>query len=299
MRHHVKNKDAHIMLKNSHSPIPQVQYNKKVYTSRNIERSDRARQFQNITGQLIKQIFHAVNNNILKNLPILREDVGLDEDIYGPSIPHLKFKTVRHKIQHVEPVKITSVTKTILDKYREVTIFCDLMYINKIGFLNTISRHTMFASVSMIKNRKTENIADGIMQVHKLYLQRGFKITHMHTDCEFKPLRKEMTALGIYLNCASKKEHDPEIDHFIWTVKERVRSTISTMPFNRISKIMIVHLVAYAIFWLNAFLPSTPGSGMSDTKGPGKLFPGNMVDYKKVCRIYPGEYVQVHQYDEP
>ena len=85
------------------------------------------------------------------------------------------------------------------------------MHINGIGFLNTISRHIMFATVSMIKNRKVEHIAYGITQVHKLYLHRGFNITHMNTDCEFEPLCKEITALGINLNCASQKEHVPEI----------------------------------------------------------------------------------------
>ena len=94
------------------------------------------------------------------------------------------------------------------------------------------------------KNRKVEHIADVITQVHKLYLQHGFKITRMHTDCEFEPLRKEMTALGINLNCVSKKKHVPTIERFIRTVKERVRSARATMPFNRISKLMIVHLVA-------------------------------------------------------
>ena len=84
----------------------------------------------------------------------------------------------------MEPVKITSVPKTILDKYKEVTILCDLMHINGVGFLNTILCHIMFSIVSMINNRKIENIAYGIMQVHKLYLQSGFKITHMHADCE-------------------------------------------------------------------------------------------------------------------
>ena len=90
----------------------------------------------------------------------------------------------------MEPVKITIVPKTILDKYKEVAICFELMHINVIGFLNTISKHIMFATGSMIKNQKIENIADVITQVHKLYLQRGFKITHMYTDCEFEPLSK-------------------------------------------------------------------------------------------------------------
>ena len=126
------------------------------------------------------------------------------------------------------------------------------MHINGIGFLITISRHIMFATGSMIKNRKVEHIADGITQVHKLYLQRSFKVTHMHTDCEFKLLRKDMTALGINLNCASKKEHVPEIERFIRTVTERVRSTQATMPSKRISKLMIVHLVASSVFWMHS-----------------------------------------------
>ena len=155
---------------------------------------------------------------------------------------------MRRKIQHVEPVKITSSPKTILDKYNEVTIFCDLMHINGIVFLNTISRHIMFATGIMIKNRKIKNIADGITQVHKLYLQRGFNITHIHSDCEFETLRKEMKALCIHLNCASKKEHVPEIDRFIQNLKERVRSAQATMQFKYIYKLIIVHLVACTFF---------------------------------------------------
>ena len=61
---------------------------------------------------------------------------------------------------------------------------------------------------------------------------------------------------------------------------------------------MIVNLFAYAIFWINAFPPSTPGIGLSDTKEPGQLILGNTNDYKKFCRLQPGEYVQVHQEDE-
>ena len=54
MVHLLKNKYAHIMVNNSHSPIPQVQDKKKRYTACDIKRADRARQLQNITGQPIK-----------------------------------------------------------------------------------------------------------------------------------------------------------------------------------------------------------------------------------------------------
>ena len=95
--------------------------------------------------------------------PILQEDIRMAKDIYRPSIPHLKGKIVRRKIQHVEHVKIKSVPQTIIDKYNEVTIFCELMHINRIIFLDTISRHIIFATGNMTKNRKIENISEGIM----------------------------------------------------------------------------------------------------------------------------------------
>ena len=56
----------------------------------------------------------------------------------------------------------------------------------------------------LLKTEK-KNIEDGIKQVIKIYLQRGFKITGIHADSEFEHLGAEMADLGISLNCASKK----------------------------------------------------------------------------------------------
>ena len=47
----------------------------------------------------------------------------------------------------------------------------------------------MLSTGSMIKIIKINNIEDGIKQVHKLYLQRGFKITRTHADINFGTLR--------------------------------------------------------------------------------------------------------------
>ena len=84
------------------------------------------------------------------------------EDIYEHSIPHLKVKTAQRNIQPVEP--IPRVPKTILYKYKEVTICCDLTHINGIGFLNTIPRYIMFSTGSI---KKTEKLRTWQMGPHR------------------------------------------------------------------------------------------------------------------------------------
>ena len=112
----------------------------------------------------------------------------MGEDIYGTSVQYLQGKTVHHKIQHVKPIIIKNNPRKTLIYTRNVTLCCDLMYINGIGFLNTTSQHIMFATGSMDKNRKLKNIDNVIKRVHKLYLQRGLKTTCIDAAIGFEPL---------------------------------------------------------------------------------------------------------------
>ena len=104
------------MVNDSISPIPQVEENNKQYNYRSIKRGDFARQYQHIIGQPVKQILHAFDNNILQILPIIWEDVGMAEEFYGTSMPHLQGNIVRHKVQHVEPIIAPNYLKGILDR---------------------------------------------------------------------------------------------------------------------------------------------------------------------------------------
>ena len=122
------------------------------------------------------------------------------------------------------------------------------MKIKGIGFLYIISQHILFDIGSMIKNRKIKNTKYGIKQAHKLWLQRGFKNTSIHAASEFEPLQVDMTDIGISLNCMHNKEHVSTIEQLNQTFKERVKSDQAAMPFKKISELMIVHLVATAIF---------------------------------------------------
>ena len=76
------------------------------------------------------------------------------EDIYLPSVPHLQGKNVHQKSQNVEPVVVPKSPKDILDRYKNVTLCCNIMHINGIVLLNTISQHILFDTISLIKTKK-------------------------------------------------------------------------------------------------------------------------------------------------
>ena len=90
------------------------------------------------------------------------------EDIYGPNVPHFSGKTVPHKIHHVGPIMVPNFPKGILDKFNKVTLWCDLMHISSIGFMNTIPWRIMFDTGIMIEIRKIKSIEDKIKQVNKI-----------------------------------------------------------------------------------------------------------------------------------
>ena len=51
--------------------------------------------------------------------------------------------------------------------------------------------------------------------------------------------------------------------------------------------------------WINDFLPSRDGVGILNNKGPGQFLIGVTVDYNKLLRLQPREYLQVHEEYEP
>ena len=69
----------------------------------------------------------------------------------------------------------------------------------------------------------------------------------------------------ISFNFCAQNVHIPEIKHYICTVKDRTWSGYNSLPFERIPCLMLIHLVANAVFWLNALAPS---DGVSESLSP-------------------------------
>jgi hypothetical protein len=86
-------------------------------------------------------------------------------------------------------------------------------------------------------------------------------------------------------------EHEPFIEHHIHVVKERVRSIQHSVPFQTIPKIIMTHMVFYAVKLLNYF-PAK--GGVSEIYGPKTIMSGEIIDFKKFS-LHFGTYCQVHE----
>ena len=264
------------------------------YTNRDYQRALLARSIHNTIGhKSMRGFIHIVKENlVLKNCPITIDNIMAAEGILGPNLGSLRRKTVRRGSKHVV-IDRQDVPRTIMDRYRNVTLCIDIMFINKIAFLVMISHGIKFGTAETLKDRKHPTIMSAIKSVVAIYSKRGFRVNEAHTDNEFEPMRAQLMDVKVNLNVASNNEHIPEIERHIRTVKDRVRCMYNAVSFKKMPSCMIMEIVTSATFWLNMFPPADGVSKViSSRRG---IIHGLTVDYNKHCQLEFGSYAQVEE----
>jgi len=180
----------------------------------------------------------------------------------------------------------------MLEEHGNVTLAVDVIYINKIPFIVRLSRAIWFGTIEMIKDEKNSTIIKSLEQVINAYHGRGFKIWHVLVDRQFECIRKYMEAVGINLNTTAWDKHVPEIERYIQTVKERIRATTSTLPFEQLPHPLIVEIAYNAVFWLNCFPHK---EGIHSTLSPHTIVTGSKIDFNMHCKLQFSTYVLMHE----
>ena len=194
-----------------------------------------------------------MENNLIPNCPVTRRDIVAAEHIFGPDVGSLKGKTMRKRPIGVGLYDHTPIPSGIVEQYHDVILAVDILYINKLPFIATISRNIRFGTVEFVHNQKATTLTEHIKQVNRLYRQRGFRPIYALMDGQFEPLRGDLAEMGIQLNTVSNDEHVPEIEHQIRTLKEQTRAIYCTLPFRKILCRLIIEMLYAANYWLNMF----------------------------------------------
>jgi len=129
-----------------------------------------------------------VSNNFgINNCPINPIDISNADTIYGRDLGGIRGKTVRKKPERVQG-DIIQIPKDFYKLHRFVTLTADIMYVNGVPFLTTLSRKINMRTAEHIQSRSAASLSRALIKVIKLYARGGFTVNLIMMDQEFATL---------------------------------------------------------------------------------------------------------------
>ena len=232
-----------------------------------------------------------IKKNMIMNCLVTIEDIMRAEKINGPSVQALKVKIICTKPSPVVSDYV-AVPHEIFEENRNVALSIDVMFMNRISFLTSISRHLKFTTAETLHNCTTSQLVQCVTNVKAIYTKIGFNVIAALMEGEFIPMSTSLLEMGVSLNTASASEHVLEIERQHRVIKEQARACFHSLPFKMIPKIMIIEMIYNCVLWINAFPPT---GGVSSSVSPRTFLTGVRFDYNCHCKLAFGACAQVHE----
>ncbi|KAI2502074.1 Reverse transcriptase (RNA-dependent DNA polymerase) [Fragilaria crotonensis] len=276
--------------------VSTVAEQKKLFSRRDIANADMARTLYRAIGRPSEAEFQRIlDSGCIRNCPVTSLDAKRALTIYGPDIATLKGKTTRAGVAPRAPnFTAVALPPSVLEHHRDVTLCVDFFFVQGHIFFHTISRNIFFRTVRLVSDRTRSTILHELTTVCRTYTSRGFNIVAIHGDHEFACIRDDLHPVRVDIVPADS--HVGEVERSIRTVKERLRACVHGLPFTRLPKIMIEHMVVDVVRCLNMF-PAP--HGISESLSPLSLVTGVPPPDYNHLRLEFGSYVQLFDNHEP
>ena len=211
------------------------------------------------------------------NCPVTVDDIETAQNMHGKDTLCVKGRTMRcNPPKTLTPT--TATPKELEAKNAKITTCMDVMCIDKIGFMATMSHPMCHCGV-----------LDKMLQVHN---EGGFKIQRNECDQAFKSVVNEVSnELNINMDCVSTQDHVGAAERDIGTLKETICTKFHQCGCNTPPKQMIVAMAEQSADQLNMF-PAKHGT--SQCCSPNSIATGQTIDHERHCEFKFGECVQAH-----
>ena len=243
--------------------IETVRKNFEGYTKKQIEKAILAREVQAMTGHYPDKKFkRMVSSKSVKNCPVSVNDVTNARAIFGPNLDRLGGATTRQRPVRVEPGYI-GIPRSIFERHRLVTLTADVMFVNGIPFLVTLSRDIRLFTCEHVPCRTAAQLSESLVKVLWLYARGGFRVNTIMMDMEFEKVRDLLPMTEV--NTTAAREHVGEIERGIRLLKERVRCYVTMAARAGIlylHKLIVIRLVYFVTKCLNQF-PAEKGVSLA------------------------------------
>ena len=193
-------------------------------------------------------------SNQIVNCLVKPQDFKVAQRIVGPDVSTLKGKTTRRK-----PVPMVQEMVELpeeLPPTDDLELCIDIMKVNKIPFLITVSKRLLYRTCKRIKpiGNKKDSFNAALDEVFRVYNCNGYTIAVIHADREFKPLLQSLEDdKSVELNLAAANEHVPEIGRTNCVFKERLRACYHRLPYKNLHRALLIAMVEDCAYKTNFF----------------------------------------------
>ncbi len=153
------------------------------------------------------------------------------------------------------------------------------MFVNGVPFLVTTSRNIKFIFTKHTPLQTTSQLKKSLSQVIHLYARAGFVVQTILVDGQSEPLKNHL--FNVVINTTAGSKHVGEVEQCLRMIKEQARAATARLPYQRMPKRMLIKLINFVVFWLNAF-PAI--NGISNTMSPREIVTRQPIDYAKHCK---------------
>jgi hypothetical protein len=274
--------------------VATVRENRKGFKKRQLEKATLAHKAQAVLASPSEKDFMSMvsNNTGVKNIPIMPSDLTRANAIFGrDSRRNVQGKTVRVKSARVYTDRI-SIPGDFHRLHRFVTLTGDVMFVNGVAFLVTLSRDIRLVTAEFTPSCTAKQLGSSLMKVVRgMYERNGFVVNAILMDLEFEKVKDECPQVEI--NTAGAREHVGEIERMIRTMKDRTHCVTAGLPREIevvLPKQFVIRFVYFGVMMINAF---PADKGVSTRFPPMELMTGRSLEYgKSLPDIIVGSYVE-------
>ena len=224
--------------------VTTVEGNKANYTRTDVLRAEYARELQSkLNHPSDKDFIDIVNDNSLRSCPVTKRDIVAARAIHGPCVESLQGKTVRRPPHKVSLSETPTLPAEVHKRYNKITICGDIMKLNNLSFLVTISRNLQYGTVHYLPNKRDSTVMKALKKILSEYQYGGFKVVHAVMDGGFDGIEDELMKYGVMYNGTGRDEHVGEVERYIRTVKSKCRCTYNSLKFKHLPCQLVVEVV--------------------------------------------------------
>ena len=184
------------------------------------------------------------------------------------------------------------IPRALIMNNKNVNLSIDTMYVNGLCFFTSISYDIHYRTAQFIPNRKADTHQKALKEVIHLYHKGDFRIKNMYCNNELGQMFKDIISIyKINVHSVPAQLHVSKAERNIQVIKERVRSSVHYLPYEKIPKIILLYIVQEAANKLNYFPVK---NGISPHYSPRMIVSKKTLNYATHRMHDTGEFVMAH-----